>query len=295
MNKILTLIITILIPITIISFQKKETNFIVSENKQIVDNVKLVDNEKVINIPFEEYLIGVVAGEMPALYEIEALKAQAVASRTYIINKIYNNPEYQTTGTINDQVYLNEDQLKEKWQENYDIYYNKIKEAVEKTSGIIIKYDNKPIKSYYYASSNGYTASSENVFNYYEPYLITKKTEFDKNTSKTISMNKEEFCQKLEINCDEIQIKDIKKDESNRVSSIEINNTPFTGIELRKKLGIRSTDFDIVINNTIQITTRGYGHGVGMSQNGSNEMAKLGYTYEEIILYYYNNVTLEEI
>lgn len=245
-------------------------------------------------IDLEDYIIGVVAGEMPASFEKEALKAQAIASRTYIINSLKNNTT--TTGTISDQVYITEEEMKNKWQDNYDKYYSKVKDSVETTKNQIMFYNNEPIKAYYYSMSNGYTESSLNVFNEQNDYLNVIESPFDEDNSYEQVFQKEVFCTKLSINCDVINISDIEKDNSERVSTITINNKQFTGIDIRKKLSLRSTDFEIVEeDNLIKIITKGYGHGVGMSQYGANEMAKLGYTYEEILKYYYQNIEINSI
>ena len=142
-------------------------------------------------------------------------------------------------------------------------------------------YNNKPIKAYYFSSSNGYTDSSLNVFNEYQEYLTIVESPFEQFNIHTIEISKQEFYTKLNIQCNEINITNIVKDKSNRISSITINNKVFKGTELRQLLSLRSTDITIKQNNNIiTITTNGYGHGVGMSQNGANYLAKQGYTYK---------------
>lgn len=295
MNKLLILITILLIPITIISFKKNETNFIMEENKHNVDNIKvnIVKNNEKISIPIEEYIIGVVAGEMPALFEEEALKAQAVASRTYAYYSVINNKELKST--TDDQVYLTEEEMKNKWNENFEKYYEKIKKCVNNTKGIIMTFNDQPIISYYYAMSNGYTESSLNVFNQDYEYLKVKESIWDKNNENTITISKNQFCNYLKIDCENININNIEKDESNRIKNIVINNKKYTGIEIRKLLNLRSTDFKIEIEDDIKITTKGYGHGVGMSQYGANYMAKENYNYKEILEYYYEGIKFREI
>lgn len=266
------------------------------ENKQSVEEtiIEVKRNEETISLELEEYIIGVVAGEMPALFEEEALKAQAIASRTYTINHFQTHTTI--TDTIDDQVYLSKEEMQEKWTSNYEKYYEKIKKAVTDTKGLIMYYENKPIKAYYYAMSNGYTESSLNVFNEANEYLTIVESPFDENNEYVVHLSKDDFCQKLNIDCQEINITNIKKDESNRVSKITINNKTYSGIEVRKKLSLRSTDFSINCKeNDIEITTKGYGHGVGMSQYGANNMAKEGHTYEEILKYYYQNIEINSI
>lgn len=296
MQKKLIILIIILIPITIISFFFKETNFIMPKQNEKQSSIKIPikTSNDVFTLELEDYIIGVVAGEMPALFEDEALKAQAIASRTYAINYLENNK--YLTDTTSTQVYLTKEDMQQKWQSKFQEYYNKIKNAVLSTKNQIMYYNDKPIKAYYYAMSNGYTESSLNVFNEQEEYLNIIPSPYDEDNEYTINITKEEFCAKLSINCNEINISSIIKDQSNRIKTISINGKNFSGIEIRSKLSLRSTDFTFNINNdNIQITTKGYGHGVGMSQYGANNMAKEGYTYEEILKYYYQNIEIDEI
>lgn len=296
MNKKLLYTLVILIPITIISFFFRETNFIMQKNKQSVDKyqVNVDTTDKLLTVNLEEYIIGVVAGEMPALFHEEALKAQAIASRTYLINHLQNNSTI--SNTTDDQVYLTKEELQDKWKDNYEQYYNKIKEAVTATKDLIMYYNNEPIKAYYFSTSNGYTASSMSVFNEQRDYLTSVESPFDQDNSKTIEISKQDFCTKLNIQCNQISITNIIKDNSNRISKITINNKEYKGTQIRKLLSLRSTDFTINIKDTtIEITTKGYGHGVGMSQYGANNMAKLGYTYEEILKYYYQDIEISSI
>ena len=294
MNKKLIYFLVVLIPISIISFLFKETNFIMQKNKQPVDKITVNLGLEEIKIDIEEYVIGVVAGEMPALFEEEALKAQAIASRTYLINHLLTNDSI--SNTTDDQVYLTKEEMQSKWEDSYETYYEKIKQAVQSTEGLIMYYNDEPIKAYYFSTSNGYTESSLNVFNEQKDYLTIIESPFDEDNSYTISLTKQEFCTNLNITCNEISISNIVKDNSNRVSKITINNQEYTGIQIRKLLSLRSTDFTINIKDTtIEITTKGYGHGVGMSQYGANNMAKLGYTYEEILKYYYQDIEINSI
>ena len=297
MNKKLLITTILLTIIYIISFNNKETNFIMPQNNVIKEDAIFVDinyQNKHQKIELEKYVIGVVAAEMPASFEIEALKAQAIAARTYLINTLSTNKLVDTT--TSNQVYINEIAMKEKWKDNYQKYYNKIKSSVASTKGKIITYKEKPIKAFYHSRSNGYTESSLNVFNEQYDYLNIVESNWEEPNTETITINKQDFCHKLGITCNTILIDNIVKDQSNRVESIVINEKKYTGIEIRKLLSLRSTDFEIKINgDIISITTKGYGHGVGMSQYGANEMAKSGYNYEEILNYYYQNTEISNI
>lgn len=278
------------------SFDKKETVFLNEEKTVTIKNNETKEEK---NLELEEYIIGVVAGEMPASFEIEALKAQAIAARSYAMNKINtSNETYDLVTDVTNQVYITTDEMKNKWQSEYDYYYEKIKNAVLETQGLVMKYNNEIISAYYFAMSNGSTEDVSLVFGESKDYLQSVDSSWDENVKNfTVETNitKEEFCKKLDISCDDIIIKDIKRSETNRVNEITINNKKFKGTKVRSLLNLRSTDFDIEINESIKITTKGYGHGVGMSQYGANEMAKNGSTYEEILKHYYNNIEISKI
>lgn len=300
-NKILLSIIVVLLPITIFMLCKQITfDSPVSENidekskSQEIYIDFLINNEKK-KIPIEEYLINVVGAEVPALFDIEALKSQAVASRTFALYE-ENTRGYVTTS---DQAYNTLEELQNKWQKNYYTYLEKIKNAVNMTKNQVMTYDKQLIKSYFYAMSNGYTTTSLSVFNEDLPYLNTIMPTMDNETTAkfivTKKVSKREFCTTLNIDCTELNINKITTDYSNRIETISINKTTYTGIEIRKKFNLRSTDFTIAIeNDDVIFTTKGYGHGVGMSQYGANAMAKNGSTYEDILKYYYQGVTIEE-
>ena len=142
MNKILLVLVVLLTGVTFISFITKsdETNFNLEENKPIM--VKVLKNDEVLSLNLEDYIIGVVSGEMPASFEMEALKAQAVASRSYALYKKNNSDNtYDLTSDINNQVYLTKEEMKDKWQDDYDYYYNKVKDAVDSTKNEVITYN----------------------------------------------------------------------------------------------------------------------------------------------------------
>ena len=189
--------------------------------------------------------------------------------------------------------------MKNKWQSEYDYYYEKIKNAVLETQGLVMKYNDEIISAYYFAMSNGSTEDVSLVFGESKDYLQSVDSSWDenvKNFTVEINITKEEFCNGLEITCDQITISNIERSNTNRVNSITINDKTFKGTEVRTKLGLRSTDFTITINeDDITITTKGYGHGVGMSQYGANGMAKEGYTYNEILNHYYQNTEIKNI
>lgn len=262
-------------------------------------NITDVVTNNTSSIDIENYVIGVVAAEMPASFNDEALKAQAIAARTFLYYNLMNNPNKKILNDISFQAYITPEEMKEKWLDDYELYYNKISKIVLTTKDLVITFNNKPISSYYFSMSNGYTESALNVFNEDKPYLISVESNENTNNSKyeyTIVISKQEFLEKLNDSSSEIIINNIIKDNSNRIETIVINNKKYTGIEVRKALNLRSTDFEINIDNeNVLITTRGYGHGVGMSQYGANEMAKKDKTYIDIIKHYYTNVEIKNI
>ena len=297
-NKYLIIIIVVLSIIVIVSSPNKEETAYFNDDLVNV-TVKDVDSNEETNLDLEEYVIGVVAGEMPASFEIEALKAQAIAARSYALSKIETSTEsYDLVTDITNQVYITTEDMQEKWGEDYDFYYDKIKNAVSATKNLVMEYEGDVISAYYFAMSNGATEDVSLVFGEARDYLKSVDSSWDesvKNFSVTTTFTKEEFCSKLSIDCSNITIGAIDRSSTNRVNTIVINDKEFKGTTLRTLLGLRSTDFTIDIADDIKITTKGYGHGVGMSQYGANEMAKNGASYEEILNHYYKDIDIVEI
>lgn len=246
-------------------------------------------------IELEEYLVGVVAAEMPASFNIEALKAQAILARTYALKKMSKGEKL--TDTVSTQAYIDKNEMQKKWGDDYTKYYNKIVSAVNSTKGQVVKYNGNYIEALYHSTSNGKTESAKEVWGQDIPYLKSVDSSWDKKTSAYLKIENKEFNTLMKILGLDIDkntnIEILSKDESGRVSKIKVEDKIYTGIEFRTLLGLRSTDFDITITeNGLEIITRGYGHGVGMSQYGANEMAKLGYNYKDIINHYYQNVKI---
>lgn len=297
-NKYLIIIIVVLSILAIVSSPNKEETAYFNDDLVNV-TVKDVDSNEETNLDLEEYVVGVVAGEMPASFEIEALKAQAIAARSYALSKIETSTEsYDLVTDITNQVYITTEDMQEKWGEDYDFYYDKIKNAVSATKNLVMEYEGDVISAYYFAMSNGATEDVSLVFGESRDYLKSVDSSWDesvKNFSVTTTFTKEEFCSKLSIDCSNITIGAIDRSSTNRVNTIVINDKEFKGTTLRALLGLRSTDFTIDISDDIKITTKGYGHGVGMSQYGANEMAKNGASYEEILNHYYKDIDIVEI
>lgn len=262
--------------------------------------------KQVENIPLEKYVVGVVASEMPIEFKEEALKSQALAARTYIVrqlteNSVVNSPK----GSLVDdtqmfQVYQNNKELKQLWKGNYEKNIKKITGAVADTQGQIITYDNKPIDASFFSTGNGYTENSEEYWENKIPYLRCTQSPWDKDSSKyksqkVIPVERFEKLLNVSLPSDGSVGVITKRTEGKRVASVLIGSKKFTGKEIREKLGLRSSDFSWTrMNGNIIINTKGYGHGVGMSQYGANGMAKEGKTYESIIKHYYKGVKIED-
>lgn len=297
MNKYLLIIVIIL---SIISFNMSST----TQSTTLFNNdqsIKVKKDNEITNVKLEEYIIGVVASEMPASFHIEALKAQAIAARTYALYKMNNsNGSYDIIAAVSNQGYITDEEMHLKWNEDYEKYYNKIKEAVYSTKNMIITYKGNIIPAFYFAMSNGYTEEAQYVFGENKDYLVSVKSEFDneslKNFKKIVEFNKSDFCNKLSLDCSNIFISNINRSKTHRVNEITINNQVFKGTEIRKLLNLRSTDFEIAINGDIvTIVTYGYGHGVGMSQYGANGMANNGSNYQDILKYYYKDIEISKL
>lgn len=294
-NKYLFLMVVLLMIIALWSSKKNTTPFLEEEKD---DRISVYDQEedRVEQVLLEEYILGVVAAEMPASFHEEALKAQAIAARSYAVYKMeHATKDYHIIADISNQAYINQEQMKDKWKDEYSFYYGKVKKAVEDTKGLVMTYNDEVIEAFYFAMSNGSTEDSLLVFGSSKDYLAVVDSSWDKDVNNFIVTNKiskQSFCEKLNIVCDGIKVDNINKSSSGRVNTIRINDKTFKGTEVRKLLDLRSTDFEINISEKIEITTKGYGHGVGMSQYGANMMAKNGKNHEEILHHYYQNIEI---
>ncbi|HIT21755.1 MAG TPA: stage II sporulation protein D [Candidatus Scybalousia intestinigallinarum] len=255
-------------------------------------------NGSVITLSMSDYLIGVVGAEMPASFPLEALKAQAVVARTYALKRISSGQKL--TDTVSTQAYKDNNQLRREWQRNFDTYYNKIKLAVTSTDNMTIKYNGAYIDAVYHSTSNGRTEDAIHVWGNSVPYLKSVESSWDRNASSYLRTEEKELSVLLTLLgidlSDESSIEIISRNASGRVSSVRIGNKNYSGVELRNLLGLRSADFDLEVqNNKVIITTRGYGHGVGMSQYGAKGMAENGYNYQQILRHYYQGISLSTI
>ena len=303
MKKILFLVLLmIMIPYLIVSIFIKddEVKFLFKKQKNI--RIKQSSGE-IITMPFEEYITGVLAGEMPTNFHIEALKAQAVAARSYALVQMnkHQKENFDVVDTVMNQVYLDENTLKQKWGNSYMNNINKVRKAVLETKGQYLDYEGQVVEAFFFSTSTGKTENVEEVFSEKLPYLRSVDSSFDQEVSPVFesktSYQIEDFCHKLGVNViNPISVKVEKTTSTGRIKNIRINNKVFTGNDVAYKLALRSSYFSISQQeNTIFISTKGYGHGVGMSQYGALALAKKGYTYDSILKHYYTNVQIKKI
>ncbi len=266
--------------------------------------VKLTASGEVITLSAEDYIFGVVAAEMPALYETEALKAQAVAAYTYYIKKsAASSEDYDISDDYTvDQAFITAAAAEEKWGEEAEIYEKKIRDAVNSVLYKKICYKGEPISAVYHAISSGKTEKAADIWGGDYPYLSAVDSSFDKlseNYLSTAQFTTEELKKALSgiVSVTEAEgngIADIKRTDSGSVTALTVWGKSISGSELRKALGLRSADFDVEFKDGVYtFTVRGYGHGIGMSQNGANYLAMQGKTYEEILLHYYQGCNIE--
>ncbi len=252
---------------------------------------------------FEDYIVGVLAGEMPANFELEALKAQAVAARSYALKKMLseNQADYDVIDTVANQVYQDEEELKERWGNDYVSNMNKIKTAVLETKGEYIAYNGEVIEAFFFSTSSGKTENSEEVFTSARPYLKSVDSSWDAKVSPVFQvendMSLHDFYTKLGLPYqDSLQIEVVKQTSTGRMKQVKINGTEMNASDVRQKLNLKSTYFTMEqVGNNVHIQTKGYGHGVGMSQYGAEGMAREGKTYEEIIKHYYQGVEIKKL
>ena len=232
---------------------------------------------------------------MPASFEIEALKAQAIAVRSYTYRKIHSKV-HENYDMCDDSKHC------QAWKESDDLeYYKKITQAVESTKGKVALYKGEIINAVYHASSGGFTEDAVNVWSGHEDYLISVESPNEekvmKNYRSEIIVSKKEFLKKLQLKeSKKLNIEVLEKTNGNRVKEIRINQRVFTGNEIREVFNLRSSNFEVFLEGeNVKFHVYGFGHGVGMSQWGAQVMALQGKTAEEIIKHYYTGVEIVDI
>ena len=277
--------------------------------------IKLLHSKtgEVENVNIEEYLCNVVSAEMPASFETEALKVQAIVARTYTMFKL-NNKKHDNADICDNsaccQAWISKEDRLAKWEESKrDEYWQKICSVVQQTKGQVIMYNNEPINAFFHSNSGGTTEIPVNVWggtNY--PYLQVVETSGEEaytqyasevTIANTDIINKlKEKYQDISIDFSNVEdLKIVEHTESGRVKTVKFGNHKLSGVEVRSIFGLKSTNFEIlkIDNDHIQFKVKGYGHGVGMSQTGADSLAKQGKTAEEIIHHFYSNVNVKKI
>ena len=298
--------------------ETKITNEITRQTEQQYDyksyaTIKLLHQEtgEIEEVTIDDYLCNVVSAEMPADYEIEALKAQGLVARTYTIYKIQNK-KHEIADICDQstccQAWITKEDRLARWDEGKrESNWQKIVYCVNATKGKIITYNNEPINAFFHANSGGTTELPVNVWGGTGlPYLQVVETSGEEGYtqySSEVEFTKEELINKLKETYADIQIdftnaeelKIIAYTDSGRVKTVKFGNHELSGVETRTLLGLKSTNFEIVRENEkIKFQVKGYGHGVGMSQTGANTLAKEGKSYEEIVKHFYVGVEISE-
>lgn len=272
-------------------------------------DVYMTDISKVVTMNLEDYVLGVVAGEMPASFDVEALKAQALAARTYTMLRMKRfggsgcslHPEADIcTDSTHCQAYRNPATVKK------DL--DKLKEAVYGTAGEVIVYDNKLIDAVFHSTSGGKTENSEDIWSSKVPYLRSVISQYEEQSPKYVAQQEisidnfikgmKKLDSGVKINKKNIQneIKVLERSEGGRITKLKVGDKTFDGMDVRNVLGLNSSNFKYTVGkNTILFTVIGNGHGIGLSQYGADGMAKNGAGYRDIVMHYYQGVDIVDI
>lgn len=278
--------------------------------------VYLHQENRVAYMQLEDYLVGVVGAEMPAEFPLDALKAQAVAARTYVVKRIsaggVDNPLHAGADVCDDhrhgQAWLSREELKKRWGTvRYYNYYYKVKRAVDETRGQVLTYQGELIDPAYHASCGGRTENAEDVWKFEVPYLKSVACPYDSdpNPVQSASFSFEQVDQALGTSLSAVpaagkekparDFKLVEKTAAGRPKILQIGSRQFPAVAVRDLLGLRSTRFTWDIEgDTVTFTTTGYGHGVGLCQYGARGMAEHGYNYRIILGHYYSGAEITD-
>ncbi|MDD4074853.1 MAG: stage II sporulation protein D [Eubacteriales bacterium] len=266
--------------------------------------------EETVSMALEEYLVGVVAAEMPASFETEALKAQAVAARTYTLRRTEDacgrGGAQICTDSACCQAYRSLSALRENWGGAYEENLGKVQRAVWETAGQAAFYEGELIEALYHSSAGGQTEDAAHVFANDVPYLVSVDSPGEEVSAAfhdTVRVSRKRFAKAvnqawsgagLKASSLHKQVKVRSRFASGRVDKVKLGKAEATGRELRKLFELNSANFTLEITaDEVVFRTTGYGHGVGMSQYGANAMAKEGADYKEILAHYYAGITID--
>lgn len=269
----------------------------------------VADGEGAQSVTMADYLPHAVAAEMPANFAPEALKAQAIAARTYILYcTAHQNPKHPQAAICKSAgcclAYADDETLKKNWGESFETNLSAIKNAVRSTDGQVLLYDGEPILASFHSSSAGKTEDGSELWGEV-PYLKSvsspeKEAEIPDFVT-TVEVSPQNFKETVLGYKPDAQFGEDPStwagqpelDESGRVRSLPVGGVTLTGTEVRKLFALRSTCFTLsYADGKFVFTVKGYGHGLGMSQYGANAMAKSGFSCAEILAHYYPNTKL---
>nr|WP_246183358.1 stage II sporulation protein D [Paenibacillus methanolicus] len=289
--------------------EQPPTTKTIADYERLRVSVYVTETERIERLPIELYVRGVLAGEMPINFELEALKAQAIAARTYIYRRLMSGdrsgtPDEQAnvTNTVQHQVYIPMAELLNRWKgQQKEDNLAKLNRAVEETKGQIITYAGEPIQAAFFSTSNGYTENAADYWTLDVPYLKSVASPWDKAISprykETVTMKIADLADKLGVKKSAVrQMRVLERTEGKRIATVSVGGEKLSGREFREKLGLASSQFDWQLDGSeIHITTYGFGHGVGMSQWGANGMAQAGADAKRILLHYYSGTKVEQV
>ncbi len=270
------------------------------------EKIKVLKDGAVAEYSAKDYIFGVVAAEMPALYHEEALKAQAVAAYTFACYRKTNNTntKYDITADGDTaQCFITREEAASRWGEKADEYTQKIDSCIAAVQGEVLTFEGAPIFAAYHAISSGKTNSCADVWGSDLPYLKSASSSGDMLADGYLSeaiFTADELAEKLKgikTASGEPQnyFTDMKTTDSGYVKSITYCGKEISGAQVCKLTGLRSSNFEVTFaDGNFKFTVKGYGHGVGMSQTGADYMAKQGSAYQEILLHYYSGATLQK-
>ena len=274
--------------------------------------VTVLLGDEVHQMRLNAYLYGVVAGEMPASFPEEALKAQAVAARTYTVYKQSHptgtHPQAEVCGDSTCcKAFATRDTLLERWGADYAVHADAIRESVNATDGQIITYEDEAILAVFHSTSSGMTERAADVWGGDLPYLQSVSSTGEDASPRyqaSAEFSAEEGKQILLAAHPQMKLSgepaqwfgDIQRSEAGGVTSLSIGGVRVSGGEVRKLFGLNSTYFTVnTTPSAVTFDTRGYGHGVGMSQYGARAMALEGKDYETILRWYYTGTVVREL
>ncbi|MDN4605988.1 stage II sporulation protein D [Sporosarcina highlanderae] len=253
-------------------------------------------------LPLEEYVLGVVAGEMPMTFHDEALRAQAIAARTYVL-RATDRGKKPIEATVSAQVYKTMAERKERWGKEFKRNEKRLRGIIESTEGDIIVYGEEMITAMFFSTSNGKTETAQNYSGSSIPYLQSVESPGEDivaaEVERRIEMPIADWNKALGStwNADRFKSLQLVRNQTGRVQKAVSGDFEISGRKMRELLGLASTDFNIaydITNKIVIIDTKGYGHGVGMSQYGAEAFARGGWTAENIIPYYYSGTKIKK-